>query len=64
LGVPTVASNTGHRPLGAVLFPPGDLDAFVEKVHTSLAHKGNEAPQQTEGNGSLRLLQMYQGLEA
>jgi glycogen(starch) synthase len=36
LGVPVVASATGLRPRGTILFPPGDLEALLNKIETAL----------------------------
>ena len=36
LGVPAVVSNVGHRPSGAILFHPGDLDDLVSTVEAIL----------------------------
>lgn len=36
LGLPVVASDTGHRPPGPLLFPPGDADALEEALEAAL----------------------------
>jgi glycogen(starch) synthase len=37
LGVPVVATRTGTRPAGAILFDPGDLDAMLSKLALALS---------------------------
>jgi glycogen synthase len=39
LGIPVVASNTGLRPKGVVLFAPGQIDDLEEKLHFALHHR-------------------------
>jgi hypothetical protein len=38
MGIPVVASNVGFRPEGVVLFPAGDLSAFLEYVNMTLTN--------------------------
>lgn len=69
LGLPVVASATGHRPPGPVLFPPGDGDALEEALENSLGSLRRvlrEAPERTAASGHddeiERLLQTYREL--
>jgi glycosyltransferase involved in cell wall biosynthesis len=35
LGVPAIASNTGMRPAGTILFPIGDEEALMDRIITT-----------------------------
>jgi len=65
LGVPTVVSDVGHRPPGAILFRPGDLDDLVDRMETALAiprqQDADRDIRQTSTHGH-RLLEIYNGL--
>jgi len=61
LGIPVVASRTGARPAGTILFDPGDTDAMLSKLALALSLGKNTAAPIA---GSIpRLLEIYnQGL--
>jgi glycogen synthase len=63
-GVPVVASNVGHRPPGVLLFPAGNLDAFVSGVETALRGEaqGLHPTMDTSAAAFPRLLEMYRHL--
>jgi glycosyltransferase involved in cell wall biosynthesis len=62
LGVPTVASDVGHRPKGAILFRAGDLNDLIGKIDAALA-----TPREPRSRGTAepapgdayRLLEIY-----
>jgi glycogen(starch) synthase len=58
LGLPVVASRTGTRPPGVVLFQPGDLGEMLSKIELAMGIKrGGQAP--TAGCMD-RLMEIYQ----
>ncbi len=58
LGVPVVASRTGTRPQGTILFPPGELTELVKGIETALADgRTNDLPM---SSGCMeRLIEIY-----
>ncbi len=62
LGVPVVASRTGTRPAGTILFQPGDLGEMLSKFELAMAAKRDtEAP---VAGCMDRLMQIYQQVTA
>lgn len=62
LGVPVVASRTGTRPAGAILFQPGDVGEMLTKVELAMAmEKGGDAP---VAGCMDRLMEIYQHVTA
>ena len=62
-GVPVVASDTGHRPRGTLLFPVGDLESFVRIAAQALGEESGSEPEgEQPAGGSRNLLAIYQGL--
>jgi glycogen synthase len=62
LGVPVVASRTGTRPAGAILFQPGDMEEMLSKVELAMAAKRDgEAP---VAGCMDRLMEIYQQVTA
>jgi glycosyltransferase involved in cell wall biosynthesis len=62
LGVPVVASRTGTRPAGAILFQPGDVGEMLSKVELALALKRDG---ETPAAGCMdRLMEIYQQVTA
>jgi glycogen synthase len=66
LGIPVVASNTGLRPKGVVLFEPGQIDDLNEKLNYALHHREELMASQlnqfeTQGGVNL-MLQIYRRL--
>jgi glycosyltransferase involved in cell wall biosynthesis len=57
LGVPVVASRTGTRPAGAILFEPGNVEDMLSKLPWALA-RGRSAPAPMAGSFP-RLLEIY-----
>ncbi len=65
LGIPVVASNTGLRPKGVVLFQPGQIDDLEAKLNYALHHREELASQRNEfetQGGVERMMQIYQRL--
>ena len=65
LGVPTVVSDVGHRPPGAILFRAGDQDELVRRMETALAMPRHNSPgrnAQPFSSNEHRLLEIYSGL--
>ena len=61
LGVPVVASRTGARPPGVLLFQPGDVEEMVAKVELALTAKRGNQPAAT---GSMnRLMEIYRQVD-
>jgi glycosyltransferase involved in cell wall biosynthesis len=62
LGVPVVASRTGTRPSGAILFQPGDVEEMLSQVELAMTVKRDgEAP----AAGCMdRLMEIYQQVRA
>ncbi len=61
LGVPTVVSNVGARPSGAILFEPGNLTDLTTKLEACLLLKDSKdrvPPTQVSG-GAHRLIEIY-----
>lgn len=67
LGVPTVVSDVGHRPTGAILFRTGNPDDLVSKMEAALATPRRKrtymAPRPAPA-GTQRLLEIYNGVAA
>jgi len=60
--VPVVASRTGTRPAGTILFQPGDLGELLSKFELAMAAKRDtEAP---VAGCMDRLMQIYQQVTA
>jgi glycogen synthase len=63
LGIPVVASNTGLRPKGVVLFEPGQIDDLERKLDYAIQHREElmvnqlNAPQ--TGSGVDLMMQIY-----
>jgi glycogen synthase len=68
LGIPVVASNTGLRPKGVVLFAPGQIDDLDEKLHFALHHREELiASQRNESetrDGADLMMQVYRRLSS
>ena len=65
LGVPTVASDVGHRPDGVLLFPAGHLDALISQIDAALNRRFKTSlPGKSDMafTGLPRLLEIYQHL--
>ena len=62
LGVPTVASDVGHRPKGTVLFRAGDADDLVLKLDATLAEprrSRSRATVESTPGAAHRLMEIY-----
>lgn len=62
-GVPTVASDVGNRPAGALRFRAGDLEDLISKIETVLNESGrnlNRGKTPAIANGFQRLKEIYQ----
>jgi glycogen synthase len=58
LGVPTVASDVGHRPDGLHLFPRGDIDGLVLALRAALVQRRRVCPS-GRSDTLRRLLDLY-----
>jgi glycosyltransferase involved in cell wall biosynthesis len=57
LGVPVVASDTGMRPAGAILFRPGDVDGMAANIEHAIATR--QTPTAPEPGCIDRLMEIY-----
>lgn len=58
LGIPTVASNVGHRPEGVFLFEPGDVADLARQMERALREKRSSL----DGGGKAQNLVLIQGI--
>lgn len=60
LGVPVVASDVGHRPVGVALFRRGEVESLVAAIESQLDRRAPHGPRAPEpGDGLRRLLETY-----
>jgi len=66
LGIPVVASNTGLRPTGVVLFEPGQIDDLEKQLSYALHHReeitANQCNASETGGGVDKMMQIYRRL--
>ena len=66
LGIPVVASNTGLRPKGVVLFEPGQIDDLEKQLNYALHHreelKASQRNEPESGGGVDLMMQIYRRL--
>ena len=62
LGVPVVASRTGTRPAGALLFAPGDVKEMIAAIERAIAGKAVGQPPRSAGCMD-RLMELYRQVD-
>ena len=65
LGISVIASDTGYRPDGVILFRKGNLQDFASKLRHALEHPDERAAkvwQVTQCDSATRLLNIYEDL--
>jgi glycosyltransferase involved in cell wall biosynthesis len=66
LGVPVVASRTGARPSGALLFRPGDVEEMLAKIELAMAKvRGHQSSAAGLDAGTCmdRLMEIYRQVD-